>query len=81
MPKTSDWGETKTNKGIRITPTAWEGWHELAESLGLPMNEVMERIGRSVKDESSKKILWGVLTGLIVPMQNERASKKLKQKK
>lgn len=81
MPKLSDWGELKESQNFRLTPTAKEGLKDLAQSLGVSTNELIERLGRGAKHEVMKKSLWGVLTGTIMQLQNRRAGEKLEKEK
>lgn len=45
-PRDSFYGETKKNRTITVTDTGWEGLRSLADSQGLSISEVLERIGR-----------------------------------
>ena len=41
-----NWGEPKKKRNISITETGWTGMKEVAQSLGLSISELIERIGR-----------------------------------
>ncbi len=80
MAKTTDWGETKQNQTIRITPTSKLGLQTLAKSLDLSMNELIERFGRASQDSTMGEILHQTALATIAQMQNIRKSRKLQSK-
>lgn len=46
MPRTYDYGEEKKGRSIRLTDTAYENLQAFAESVNLPLSELLERMGR-----------------------------------
>lgn len=42
------WNEPKKNRNISITETGWTGIQKIAQSMGLSISEVIERIGRDI---------------------------------
>lgn len=57
----------KTNKGLRVTDRAWDGFKTLSSCFGLSRAELVERLGRGMITPSEfqevyKKFLDGRLT-------------------
>jgi hypothetical protein len=76
MARKAKWDGSTKNKTFRLTLIAEEGLNELAESLALSTNEMIEIMGRAAKNTETKKAFEWVLTKGILQVQNDEGGSK-----